>query len=48
MTDKEIDKALKELVQQGFLRKLQGDKYKLTNKGIGYAECLVKMVQGKL
>lgn len=46
MTDKEIEKALKELVQQGYMRKLKGDKYKLTNKGIGYAECLIKMTQG--
>lgn len=25
------------------MRKLKGDNYKLTNKGKGYAECLIKL-----
>ncbi len=47
MTDKEIEQALKELVKCGYMRKLKGDNYKLTNKGKGYAECLIKILQGE-
>ena len=48
ISDEEIQHALDEGVKQGYLRKLKGDKYKLTNKGKGYAECLIKMIQGEL
>lgn len=41
MTDKEIEQALAELVKLGYMRKLKGDKYKLTNKGKGFVECLI-------
>lgn len=46
MTDKEIEQALAELVKLGYIKKLKGDNYKLTEKGKGYAECLIKMMQG--
>ena len=42
-----IEQALKELVKCGYMRKLKGDNYKLTNKGKGYAECLIKILQGE-
>lgn len=48
MTDKEIEQALKELEKYGYMRKLKGDNYKLTNKGKGYAECLIKTMQGDI
>lgn len=47
MTDKELEQALKQLVKRGYMRKLKGDNCKLTNKGIGYVECLIKIMQGE-
>lgn len=47
MTNKQIEQVLNELVKQGYMRKLKGDNYKLTNKGKGYAECLIKIMQGE-
>ena len=46
MTDKEIEQALKELEKCGYMRKLKDGNYKLTNKGKGYAECLIKIMLG--
>ena len=47
MTDKEIEQILKEFVKCGYIRKLKDGNYKLTNKGKGYAECLIKIIQGE-
>ena len=47
MTDKEIEQILKELMKCGYIRKLKDGNYKLTNKGRGYAECLIKIMQGE-
>ena len=47
MANKQIEQALNELVKQGYMRKLKGDNYKLTNKGKGYAECLIKINEVK-
>ena len=47
MTDKEIEQIMKELVKCGYIRKLKDGNYKLTNKGRGYAECLIKIIQGE-
>lgn len=41
-TDEDIKQALNILVKQGYMKKIKGDNYKLTNKGKGYAECLIK------
>lgn len=46
--NEEIQHALDEAVKQGYLKKLKGDLYKLTDKGKGYAECLIKMRRGEL
>lgn len=47
MTDKEIEQGLAELVKLGYMRKVKGDKYKMTNKGKGYAECLIRLCMEK-
>ena len=47
MTDKEIEQIMKELVECRYMRKLKNGNYKLTNKGKGYAECLIKIIQGE-